>query len=77
MRLLEFCVSVHVCGNWVVNFICCCFCLSIQMASPLMLVFLTALPGVLCYDDSFIDLEAKGSEYLLNASSMFCPKPWY
>ncbi|KAI7807415.1 tartrate-resistant acid phosphatase type 5a isoform X2 [Triplophysa rosa] len=31
------------------------------MASPLMLVFFTALPVVLCYHSSFIDLEAKGS----------------
>ncbi|KTF75588.1 hypothetical protein cypCar_00012790 [Cyprinus carpio] len=31
------------------------------MASPLMLVFLTALPGVLCCQSSFIDLESKGS----------------
>ncbi len=43
----------------------CCFCLFVQMASPLVLVFLTALPGVLCYQSSFIDLEAKGSEFAL------------
>lgn len=40
-------------------------CLFAQMASSLVLVFLTALPGVLCYQSSFIDLEAKGSELAL------------